>query len=530
MKENFAHLLLILSSVAVFGLFLYTVFHRIDYPYDLEWMEGGMLIHALRVTQGQGLYVEPSSDFIPYIYPPMYSWILAGLSSVFELGYGLGRGVSVAGTVLTIMALIAALREEHLGWPLAVFGGALFCSTYEDTGTFLDLTRADSCTIAALSWSLVAIRKGAVRSGGALLCLAFLFKHNAAIFGFPCLWWLWRQKGRESALRFVGWSAVPALLAVGWLQWSSDGYFLTYLLGVPTNHPIVAYRLVWLSFLEMASSMWLLSLIGSVWISWRLWQNNQLFSSVMWGMAVVYAFVLAQVDVQSFPVLFGSPKNGVVPFAIVFWLLVLVAGVRTTSEALNSNEGYWLLNGLVALAFSALMRGHHGGFTNVLMPGCWMFALWSCLVLYRLSTPWLVTVLGVGQLYLGIWQPAKFIPTPDDRAAGDELVDILRNSDGPIFAPHSPWLAVTAGHPPTSHLIAIWDIDHPGGVLESSVAHIRSDIANHRWGAVVSANERLGFGLKKHYRRDRIIRPKGSSFYPKIGWKVRPSYLYVPKE
>ena len=39
--------------------------HRWNYPFDLEWMEGGMLVHVDRLRSGEGLYVPPSADFIP---------------------------------------------------------------------------------------------------------------------------------------------------------------------------------------------------------------------------------------------------------------------------------------------------------------------------------------------------------------------------------------------------------------------------------------------------------------------------------
>ena len=67
----------ILASFSMFMLFVYTSMNRIFYPFDLEWMEGGMLLHGLRVMEGKNLYVEPTSEFIPFIYPPLYSWLLA---------------------------------------------------------------------------------------------------------------------------------------------------------------------------------------------------------------------------------------------------------------------------------------------------------------------------------------------------------------------------------------------------------------------------------------------------------------------
>ena len=49
------------------GLLLYIFAHRIGYPFDLEWMEGAMLIHVWRMQRGLPIYVEPSLDFIPFV-------------------------------------------------------------------------------------------------------------------------------------------------------------------------------------------------------------------------------------------------------------------------------------------------------------------------------------------------------------------------------------------------------------------------------------------------------------------------------
>ena len=63
--------------------------------------------------------------------------------------------------------------------------GAFFVSTYENSGTFMDLVRTDSLVVALVGWSLVFLRKKISLGSGILLCLAFLAKHNAAIFGIP---------------------------------------------------------------------------------------------------------------------------------------------------------------------------------------------------------------------------------------------------------------------------------------------------------------------------------------------------------
>ena len=58
-------------------------------------------------------------------------------------------------------------------------------------------------------------------------------------------------------------AAVPALISIGWLQYQTEGLFLTYLLDVPAHHPIVGYRLFWLSELEMTRAVGL-TFIGDI--------------------------------------------------------------------------------------------------------------------------------------------------------------------------------------------------------------------------------------------------------------------------
>src|SRR5262245_39687639 len=87
---------LVLAAAAALVLLIAFV-RRVPYGYDLEWMEGGMLCHALRFLEGKPIYAPPSVDFVPYLYTPFYPVLLALLSYVFGLGYGLGRVVSLAG-------------------------------------------------------------------------------------------------------------------------------------------------------------------------------------------------------------------------------------------------------------------------------------------------------------------------------------------------------------------------------------------------------------------------------------------------
>jgi hypothetical protein len=462
------------GAIFIAVLLGWTAAGRLAFPYDLEWMEGGMLLHALRVAEGQALYVTPTSDFVPFLYPPLYHWLLGAIGAVAGVDYLSGRAISLLGTMVGAGALVAAVRQERGSWLLGLGAAGLFLSTYDETGAFFDLVRIDGLLIALLGWSMVAIRGGWLRAGGVLLVLAFATKHNAAAMGLPALLWLWRARGRQDALRFARWSVLPALAFVGGMMLEGDHLFLTYLLGVPAGHGLVAARFfpgAPLELLEALPAAAALSGVGAL-VWWKRW---------------------------------------------------------------SAGGAYWAAQGALLLLLCMVMRAHHGGFLNVLIPGTWVLALWGALGAQALRARWghplvlVVTASVVGaQCWMGAWDADRFRPTEKDREAGDRVVAAVAKIEGEVFAPWQPWMAVQAGKAPALHLIGLWDIDHKLGPLRDGVDTIEGDIENQRWAAVLTANGKLGYGLDAAYKRGPSVRPAGRALMPRTGWRVRPDRLYLP--
>lgn len=454
-----------------------TVGPRLGYPYDLEWMEGGMLLHSLRVLQGQPIYVVPTADFIPSLSPPLYSWVVAALSLLPGVGLSLtlGRVVSLLGTLAAAGALVTAARLERATWAVAAAGAGLYLSCYDDSGAFYDLVRTDGLLMALVTWSLVAARGGRNRLGGLLLAAAFATKQTFAIFGLPTVLWLLLARGRREAWTFALYSAVPALLFTVGMAVASDGAFLTWMVQVPTAHAVIFKR-----------------------------------------------------------VLPGTPKE---LWAALPWSNGLALGLGLLWVKRRSEGGlFWLVQGLCALGLAAFMRGHTGGFINVLMPAHWTLALWAALATGAAIRRWehplvrgaLCAVLAL-QIGLGRWDPRQYTPTPEDRAAGDALVEQIRGLDGEVLSPYSPWLPVLAGKQPYWHLIALWDIDYERGPYHKAARRIDAAIASKRWGAIlVSEDDDFKHGLKLAYKRSTRVSYKGRAFYPKTGWKKRPTWIYLP--
>ncbi|HEX9101809.1 MAG TPA: hypothetical protein VF997_06380, partial [Polyangia bacterium] len=125
-------------------LLLYVFARRFVYPYDLEWMEGGMLAHALRLANGEPIYAPPSVDFIPYLYTPGYPAVVFALGKLFGIGYKLGRFVSLVGFFAVVVLGYVYARREGGSRAAAACAIAIICAAFVPTGTFYDLARPDS--------------------------------------------------------------------------------------------------------------------------------------------------------------------------------------------------------------------------------------------------------------------------------------------------------------------------------------------------------------------------------------------------
>ncbi|MCP4808150.1 MAG: hypothetical protein GY913_31160 [Proteobacteria bacterium] len=472
--QNLLQLLPIAATLVLLGFLVQGFLARAVYPFDIEWMEGGMLVHVLRVREGLGLYIEPDADFIPYIYPPLYPWV-CGLFG--EPSYLIGRSVSMAGTLAAAGAAVFAVRKEGAAWGIAVAAGGLYLSCYGASGFFYDLVRADSLAIGFAAWSIALCRQATPRTviaSGLLLTLAFVAKHNWAMFGLPMLLWLGFARSWRVAGIFAAASVIPALVVTAGIQVASDGHYLTYLLEVPSSHPLVAERAWPKSEIELLECL--------KWTS---------------GLAAIAGLVFVK---------------------------------RFTRDA-----AYWLaILGMAAFA-CILMRAHHGGYINVLMPGHWAIAVCGGAMLGRVTERWqhpgvMLPVAAVlcWQIWDNRWDPAKTMPTAEDAEAGQVVIDRIAEIEGPVFAPHFPWYPVLAGKEPSVPLISLWDIDHKGGPYKPQARSVRKALAEQRWAAVITPDKKLRHGLEEYYESSE--RFSGRAMLTRTGYRVKPTTIWVPKD
>ena len=415
---------------------------RIGFALELEWMEGGSLHQALRLQQGLPIYPEPSAEFVPFLYTPLYPAVLAALGLVVPLGYALGRAVSVLAVVAVGLGLWRLVGRE--GKPRAHQAAAvgLWCAGYVFSFRWYDVARADSLFLALLLWGLLLLRDARGRPrraalAGLLVALAFWTKQTAAVFvlasGLAALWiaprqWLW----------YAGVIAVVDGGGVLLGQRLTDGQLWRYIYELHQGHAF----------------------------------NSERFTRKTWGMFLHAAPLLAAL-------LAGLAGAGL-RRAALGWRS-RGAGLRDMSEATGLErqarrdrlEGvaYWGLMAAAGLLVSALGYSTQWAEPNAFMPGVCFGAALVAVALPVGRGEAAALALVAGQLVFALvleprYQPIqdrgfaagltdsyvlqhwrRSVPTPGLRAHAQAVRAELVAQTGPVLALQRPWWSVLAGGP-----------------------------------------------------------------------------------
>ncbi len=469
---------LVLGALWYLGSYLVVALARIAYPYDLEWMEGGMLEHVARVLRGQPLYVPPTLEFTPYIYAPLYYYVAALFAKLFGLRLPALRLVSLLASI-GVLGLIAALTHSRTRSRLgALVAAGLFAALFERAGAFFDLARADSLALFFLLlaiWLLLARERRDV-AAGVLLAAAFFTKQTMLLVALPVV--LARTFSLRGPRRLLCLGSFVALAAAGTvaLHLRTQGWSTYYLFALPASHP------------------W----IPNLWL--RFWTHD---------LCVV------------------------VPVAMAALVLRLsgTAGV----PALSLVESAAVLGCLLESWISVL---HRFGFTNVLMPAYACLAWQTGVALGWLNRPAPASAARrlagwacLAQLAL-LWFPAwRQVPTAADRAAGAALVARLAAIPGPLLIPCHPELARLAGKATYAQQMALVDVmrGQPRRVADALAADIQRRLRARELAAVVLDVDQdwLQPELDASYvRTERLFVGQPDVFWPRTGWLARPRDLY----
>lgn len=478
-------------ALAAIGGMLFAMVKRLVYPYDLEWMEGGSLTHALRIQQRLPTYAPPTVDFVPFLYTPFYPLIV----SVFGPSYFAARLVSIV-SFLGACGLTYGFARREGGSRVAALGAlAIPCAAYASTGVWYDLARADSLflllvTIAAMiAYSLRDSAAGAV-AAAMILVLAFFTKQTASPFMVAIgLYWLlvnWRM-----ALLFGATLAVVGLPLLYAFDRSTEGWFWTYVFKLHQQHdfhPVRAFLGTPARLILLLGPALLLLPLGLLRARTRgLW-----FALYMAGVGIAVACVG-----------FGTQwawHNAFIP-GIFFPAMAIATMVgRLEASPRWQAVGFVALIAAVGLAPGALLKP-----ASAHTPHEW----------------------GIHADAPTGYNLLPYVPTAADREKGDQLIAKLRTTPGDVLIPFHPFYAHLAGKPCFLHRMGTLDVSraglgYPKGLGES--------FTKKRWAVVVIDDKIEGTwhtfpGLQQNYKSIEALR--GPPTF--AGAITTPRYWMIPK-
>ncbi len=405
----------LLFALAAYYLVVYVVLAslRLPYRYELMWMEGAMVDHVARLLHGQALYVRPTIDFVPYIYPPLYYYVSAGVAQLTGVGFLPLRIVSVLASLGGFALLYLLVARETRSRASGLLAAGLYAATYAAVSAWFDIGRIDSLFVFFVLLGIYWLRGTSRRAlvGAALaFTLAVLTKQSAvliAVFAAVALFSLDRRR----ALAFAGFTAVLCGAAVLAQRQTWGDWYWYFVWMLPSQHKLQE-----------------LAIIG-------FWQEDILYYLAP---AVVLALCY-----------FFRPQPAEAKSSTRFFAIV-TAGMIISS---------WM------------SRLHTGGYVNVLMPAFAAYAILFGLA-YR-HVPEMIPHLPadkqsgirlgllslfVLQLLLLLYNPLLLAPTREKSALGDRIMRWVAQQPGDVYLPWHGYVATYAGKRSHAHFMAIMDI------------------------------------------------------------------------
>ena len=437
--EKLLHYAIVLLSVFFVVLFLYTALRRMRYPFELEWIESGMLVSVRRVSQGLPLYVRPSLDFVPFLYAPLYLYLCAALAKLTGIAYATLRLVSTLSTLGSFAVIAALVRYETRRWLPAIAAVGLFAACYPVSEAWFDLGRVDSLFIFLMLAAIYCTRRGNLVLAGVLWVLVFQTKQSILPIAVLVLCTDWQKPRRM----MTGLATFAVLLAgsILWLNHISSGWYDFYVFGATRGLPIV------------------------------------------WRQAALYV-----------------PNDLLAPLGIVF-LLVLAALLLVPPVLRSRTTSFYVLVSFGLYAALWFVKAHRGATVNAMLPAYAWTAVLFGVALHRLlrwsedRAPGAFAPIGrlillaaaFVQLFMMMYNPGQYIPTADVLATRTAFIQQLRELPGDIYVLDHTNDAYLAGKQPHAEMEALGAVlDAPPNPARNAVlSELKHDLEVARFSAII---------------------------------------------
>jgi len=508
---------LLIGIAALFILsYLYIALSRITYPYELEWMEGGIADHVRQLLAGKQLFGKPSLDFTPYIYTPLYYYVSAAICKLTDMGLPPLRMVSFYSSLGCLLFIFLFVRRETKNLLCAFLSSALFLATFGLTGAWFDIARVDSLFLFFLLGGVYFLRydKSFTASllAGLLIFMSFFTKQIALVVAIFLSLYCLIAFHKWNKLTFIFLFLGLLGLSTWYFNSTSDGWYGYYIFDLPRQHALDFSKLL------------------------TYWSKD-----VSQHLAIGFGLSL-------------------------FYLLHI-------SKNRKNDFSYYLLFFIGMVFASWFARLHSGGFVNGLFPIYAAISIFFGLGVYSLldyakkgvkNLPKIkkwecgIYLACIIQFLLLTYNPWDQIPTKADRQAGNGFVQILKNIEGEVFIRDHGYLSSLAGKKTYAHAMAITDILRGSDekIKTDFGAEMRSALLNKKFEAIILDGFYWKYGdeLVKNYEYkglifrdydvfwarteiqdlDAFISPTGvldpKAFLTRSSFRTRPNYYFGLKE
>ncbi|MBI1877610.1 MAG: glycosyltransferase family 39 protein, partial [Chloroflexi bacterium] len=457
------------------------------YPYDLDFIEDGLLLTSLRLANNQPVFIPPNADFVPHVYMPLYIWLGGLLFKVTGPSFIPLRLLSLA-AIVSICGLIYWIARRESGQPwLGLVCAGLFLGGYRIDGFWYELARVDSLfvalALAGLTLGVYAADSNWGMIGAALgLVLAFLTKQTGLLLGVGLTLYLLLMRGRRAwwfGLSFGLLTLIPVIA----LNTLTQGWFLYYTFHIAGINPIEARRIFDFFTGELFGLMGGLSvmaasaaLLGLRRVGWRIFREQPW---LVWIGAAVFISGMSRASV-------GGNLNDRLP---AYTFLCLAPAILTHELQMASKP-----------------------------PSRWQISIIPLLILIQFA--------------LGGYNPLHHIPTPAMRQGGDHLIEKIATYQGEVLVLMHPYYTLLAGKAPSAQLAAMWHARERANLPlpPDFVARLKQ----HYYSAIISDDSFFEMEpafqqlLQAYYQPAETL--ETSEAPPTTsGMVVRPMIVYLPK-
>jgi len=474
-------------------IFLFSAGMRLVYPYEVEWNEGAVLDHAIRILDGKPIYTAPSLDFSAFVYTPFYYYVTSVVMKIGGEGLWAGRLVSILSILLSAFLIGKIVRRETSSSMLSVSGAMLFIAFYRLTGFFYDIVRMDSlalCLVVAAIYSALYFRRGHI-IGAIFVALAYFTKQQM-LFVWPAIALCFALRDRRQLISFAFLSLLIVVAGTIVLSLSTNGWYRFYTYTIPSMKASAGFD--WQTALEFFR-YWMLGSFGftTLAILIAIFAVRKDAKSARGNLFVIIAcYIMATI---SGAIGFGNPggyKNVLMPLAATISIIfpisanIISEGIRKFLDGDRSSNSQ-ISAAIMLLAFLSLA-------------------------------------------YNPLGQKMLFASTKQ-RLAGDEFMAKLKAMPGDVWIPYHGYIGRLAGKQTHVHFMAMNDALVPHDTTSIRYQHeIDSSLAAFRFTSIIRDEENVfHWDSVQHYSRSGTIFQTPNVFISRIGdAQTRPQFIYLP--